>query len=291
MSSEHDDLIMLAERRELESALAKTVRERDEARAELAKTSADFHDVWESRDEVIEERERARQACNAYWHDLTRIALLCAQTDDQYPLKAVECTVRERDEALAQVARREREHEALLETAQKALARVEAERDGAKAEAERMRDERDYWERRFEYADAHLSEAFNLSPMDNLPSGEAKRIVDLIRTERDEARAKADTYERDWYEAKSEFGTATAKLRDQVRELTKGRDELKARLAHAEADAEQAIHNEAFMERQRVAEWIRGQHARGSLDCSLSLMALDALRVVADEIERGEHER
>jgi hypothetical protein len=69
------------------------------------------------------------------------------------------------------------------------------------------------------------------------------------------------------------------------------RDELKARLDHAEADAEQAIHNEAFMERQRIVAWIRGQHARGSHDCSLSLMALDALRVVADEIERGEHER
>ncbi len=78
-------------------------RERDEARDELAKTSADFHDVWESRDKVIEERERARQACNAYWHDLTRIALLCAQTDDEYPLKAVERTVRERDEARAEV--------------------------------------------------------------------------------------------------------------------------------------------------------------------------------------------
>jgi hypothetical protein len=85
----------------LEGLLVDAARERDEARDELAKTSADFHDVWESRDKVIEERERARQACNAYWHDLTRIALLCAQTDDEYPLKAVERTVRERDEALA----------------------------------------------------------------------------------------------------------------------------------------------------------------------------------------------
>jgi len=69
------------------------------------------------------------------------------------------------------------------------------------------------------------------------------------------------------------------------------RDELKTRLAHAEADAEQAIHNEAFMERQRIVAWIRARHAHGSLDCSLSLWALDALRVMADEIERGEHER
>jgi DNA repair exonuclease SbcCD ATPase subunit len=43
-------------------------------------------------------------------------------------------------------------------------------------------------------------------------------IEALIR-ERDEAIAKAATYERDWYEAKSEFGTAAAKLRERVRML------------------------------------------------------------------------
>ena len=80
-------------------------RERDEARVELKKTEDDFQSVFDSRDEVIRERERARQACNTYWHDLTRIALLCAQTDDEYPLKAVERTVRERDEARAEVER------------------------------------------------------------------------------------------------------------------------------------------------------------------------------------------
>lgn len=90
-------------------------------------------DAVRERDKVIEERERARQACNAYWHDLTRIALLCAQTDDEYPLKAVERTVRERDEARAEVSRREREHEALVETAQKALAHVASERDALQA--------------------------------------------------------------------------------------------------------------------------------------------------------------
>ena len=37
--------------------------------------------------------------------------------------------------------------------------------------------------------------------------------------ERDEAIAKAATYERDWYEVKSEFGTAAAKLRERVRML------------------------------------------------------------------------
>jgi hypothetical protein len=60
-----------------------------------------------------------------------------------------EVIVRQRDEALSQVARREREHEALLETAQKALANTEAERDEARAHTstaafmriERQRDE------------------------------------------------------------------------------------------------------------------------------------------------------
>jgi hypothetical protein len=47
---------------------------------------------------------------------------------------------RQRDEALAQVARREREHEALLETAQKALAHVEAERDALQEELDDTRD-------------------------------------------------------------------------------------------------------------------------------------------------------
>jgi hypothetical protein len=70
-------------------------RERDDARAELQKTRDDFSSVWESRDEVIQERERARQACNAYWHDLSRIGSLCEQSADEYPLKAVERTVRE----------------------------------------------------------------------------------------------------------------------------------------------------------------------------------------------------
>jgi hypothetical protein len=63
---------------------------------------------------VVEERDAAREAL--------------ANSDACWRMEQ-EVIVRQRDEALAQVARREREHEALLETAQKALARVEAERD------------------------------------------------------------------------------------------------------------------------------------------------------------------
>jgi len=76
-------------------------------------------------------------------------------------------------------------------------------------------------------------------------------------------------------------------LVDAVRE----RDELKTRLAHAEADAEQAIHNEAFNERMKIVAWIRARIAYLSLDSRTTMQALDALRAMADEIERGEHER
>jgi len=49
-------------------------------------------------------------------------------------------TLEERDEARAEVARREREHAALLETAQKALATTEAERDALKARIATMQE-------------------------------------------------------------------------------------------------------------------------------------------------------
>ena len=107
--------------------------------------------------------------------------------------------------------------------------------------------------------------------------------------ERDAAVAKAAAYERDWYDAKSKFGTATAKLRERVRVVERERDELKTRLAHAEADAKQAIHNEAFTERQRIAEWLRtASRARGVL---ISIHSSQDLARCADAIERGEHEQ
>jgi hypothetical protein len=64
--------------------------------------------------------------------------------------------------------------------------------------------------------------------------------------ERDLARGKAEQYERDWYAAKSEFGTATSKIREKLREQVeahkatiKERDEARAsvRIAHAPSDA------------------------------------------------------
>lgn len=86
-------------------ALRAAIRQRDEARTELKRLGDDFQSVWDSRDEVIQERERARLACNTYWHDLSRIARLCGMTDDEYPLKAVERVVKERDALLIEIAR------------------------------------------------------------------------------------------------------------------------------------------------------------------------------------------
>ncbi len=54
-------------------------------------------------------------------------------------LADVLAVIEERDEAWAELDRREREREALLETAQKALAHAERERDEALAEADKLR--------------------------------------------------------------------------------------------------------------------------------------------------------
>jgi hypothetical protein len=51
--------------------------------------------------------------------------------------------------------------------------------------------------------------------------------ADLARVEkeRDKARERAATYERDWYDAKSEFGDAMAKANERVRRVEDERDE------------------------------------------------------------------
>jgi hypothetical protein len=68
------------------------------------------------------------------------------------------------------------------------------------------------------------------------------------------------------------------------------RDELKARLAHAEADAEQAIHNEAFTERQRIFLYIRARLARSTMDDRVSMRERGVMIDLANAIDRGEHE-
>jgi DNA repair exonuclease SbcCD ATPase subunit len=141
MSSEYDDLIMLAERRELESALSKAVSERDEA--------------------------------------------------------------------LAQVARREREHEALLETAQKALEQVEAERDEARAQRDNL-------------LDASKEGAW------------MARALDAER-ERDDLRAQL-AFLRDEYGVNADNGTLTRDaLEQKIQVLIDERRQLRARLVECRA--------------------------------------------------------
>lgn len=67
------------------------------------------------------------------------------------------------------------------------------------------------------------------------------------------------------------------------------RDELKASLAHAEADAEQAVHNEAFNERQRIIAYIHARLAHATLDDRVSMRERGVMIDLGNAIERGEH--
>lgn len=65
--------------------------------------------------------------------------------------------------------------------------------------------------------------------------GDHRELVESLHAERDAALAKAADYKRDWYEAKIEFGTASAKLRERVRALESERDNALAKVAALEA--------------------------------------------------------
>lgn len=76
---------------------------------------------------------------------------------------------------------------------------------------------------------------------------------------------------------------------ERVREVMAERDELKSRLAHAEADAEQAVHNEAFNERQRIIAYIHARLAHATLDDRVSMRERGVMIDLGNAIERGEH--
>lgn len=78
-------------------------------------------------------------------------------------------------------------------------------------------------------------------------------------------------------------------MTDTIESLRRERDELKTRLAHAEADAEQAVHNEAFMERQSIVAYIRARLAHATMDDRVSMRERGVMIDLGNAIERGEH--
>jgi hypothetical protein len=80
-------------------------------------------------------------------------------------------------------------------------------------------------------------------------------------------------------DAADERDKARAEVARREREHAALLETAQKALATTEADAEQAIHNEAFNERQRIVDWIRAKH--------LMLSSL----AIANCIEQGDHER
>lgn len=112
----------------------------------------------------------------------------------------------------------------------------------------------------------------------------AREEYDQLRRERDDLKAKLDA------ELPAAWREDLASLNECLDRVGRERDELKSRLAHAEADAEQAVHNEAFMERQRIVAHIRAVHAHVSLDSRVSMRERGVMLDLINAIERGEHE-
>lgn len=104
-------------------------------------------------------------------------------------------------------------------------------------------------------ADKEHSRSVGLSALKSLGSllRTAMQERDAARLERDKALEKAEIYEKDWYEAKSEFGTSMAKMREQLREQ---KSEFEATLEKAlQATKEQwEVMNAAVLERNDAEE-------------------------------------
>lgn len=97
------------------------------------------------------------------------------------------------------------------------------------------------------------------------------RLSIAMATQRDEACAKAETYERDWYAAKSDFGTAMEKMREALRAAEKR--ELEALAGLDEASAEVAT---AAKYCDELAETIRMHVAReNELEAEVERLRVD----------------
>lgn len=142
-------------------------------------------------------------------------------------------------------------------------------------------------------------------PLDGADAQALEAALILTERERDEFKAEAKVVQPSVWQPhepvdrtsyvvslESELTSTKAALIDAAlihAKLIQERDELKARLAHAEADSEQAIHNEAFTERQRIVAYIHARLAHATMDDRVSMRERGVMIDLGTAIERGEH--
>jgi len=111
-------------------------------------------------------------------------------------------------------------------------------------------------------------------------------LLSRVERERNEARSEVEMLRGD-REALNDVYRTMTRILSQKMAVERECDELKTRLAHAEADAEQAVHNEAFNERMKIVAWMRNRVVHKT---NASMQTLDELVSICDAIHRGEHE-
>lgn len=80
-----------------------------------------------------------------------------------------------------------------------------------------------------------------------------------------------------------------AELQNQLKTTQVTRDALASQLVHTQADADQAVHNEAFTERIRIATWLR--RVPRAAKYLIGIEHSNVLARLADDIEVGQHLR
>jgi hypothetical protein len=117
----------------LEAELVELRAERDTLREMLTKQEKYEAGAWLTVQELRNERDALRLACNVSAADLIEAGRLCWITDDEYPLRAVERVVAERDtltEKLSLVTEDYISHRNALERAEAALREIEKATEG-----------------------------------------------------------------------------------------------------------------------------------------------------------------
>ncbi len=270
----------------------KVVEERDELRYKLAGGAAHIKSLEGLLVDAVRERDEARDVVN-------RCADALRRHVPEMSTRGGPCLPGEVDHALSSLAHFRDEARSERDEARRDLGEILAviHRDGGHHTGEHGISK--------SVADAHATWAAVMRQLDDVASrarracqvlvaeigadgpadvdAAAERTAAEIRDLRDQVddlRAAQEESEHQMHlRIRSGYDKTIAdSWRAKVAEVEAERDELKARLAHAEAEAEQAIHNEAFSERQRIVAWIRAKH--------LMLSSL----AIANCIEQGEHE-